>query len=144
MNCNFEEYSERSCGCNSCMKLVCALVSVLGGLLFAAAVVLLFVNGLLPQASAFAAAALVSSLVYLALLIGAAVFTCGSGCRDCIRCYLAGSFIGIFGTVFTSAAAVSLTLTVGEILPAVVLGLAAFFFAFMIISAFFVVKCMTD
>ncbi len=144
MNCNFEEYSTSGCGCNSCMKGISALVSVLGGLLFAAAVVLLFVNSLLTQASAFAIAALVSSLVYLALLIGAAVFTCGGECRDCIRCYLAVSFIGIFGTAFTSAAAASLTLTAGEILPAVVLGLSAFFFAFMIISAFFVVKCLTE
>lgn len=146
MICNYEtcrcENGRKEC---ACMKGIMVLVSIIGGILFATAVALLFVNSLISAPSLILWAALAAALVYLFTVIGASVYADGeSKTGHCIRCNLAGIFFGILGTIFTSIIGVATTLAVGEVFPVIILTLTAFFFAYMIISAFFLVKCIID
>ena len=76
MICNYDECpcrNERPCKCNDCEKGIMILVSIIGGLVFAAVVVLLFINNFLAVPGFAGWTALISALVYLAGLIAAAV-----------------------------------------------------------------------
>lgn len=145
MICNYEncrcESGKNDCGC---MKGIMVLVSIIGGIVFAAAVVLLFINSFLTQTGFFVWTALISALVYLFTVIAVSAAKPEGKAGLCVRCNTAGLFTGIFGTVFSGALAVSAVLTAGEIFSAIILALTAFFFAFMIISALFLVKCITE
>ena len=138
MICNYEsccaENSRKRC--NECMSGAAVLIEIIGGLVFCAAVVLLFINGLLTSAGTIATAALISGLVYLGLLtVSSLVSKAG-----CISCNLPGIITGIFGTVFSSVIGTAITFTAGETLSAVVIGIIAFFLAYMIISTLFLIK----
>lgn len=126
------------------MKGIMILVSIIGGLVFAAAVVLLFINSFITQVNFFVWTALISALVYLFALIAVSAAKPDGSAGLCVRCNSAGLFTGIFGTVFSGALAVSAALAVGDIFSIIILALTAFFFAFMIISSLFLVKCITE
>ena len=147
MICNYE-----TCCCENskkndcaCMKGIMVLVGIIGGIIFAAISALLFVNSLISAPSLILWTALVSALVYLFTIIAASVYAQDKPKTiHCIKCNIAGIFIGIFGTIFSGVIEIATTLTVGEIFPVVILTLTAFFFAYMIISALFLVKCIVD
>ena len=138
MICNYEsccsENSRRRC--NECKSGTAVLIEIIGGIVFCAAVVLLFVNGLITSAGALATAALISGLIYLGLLVGSSLVSC----KECLKCNLPGIITGIFGTVFSSIVGIAITFTEGDVLSAVIIGIIAFFFAYMIISTLFLIK----
>lgn len=141
-NCQNEVRRER---CNSCMRGIMILVGIIGGIIFAAAAVLLFINSLLTSAFTGVLIALITAIVFMfIILIGAFASSCGSKVRDCIRCNVAGLFIGILGTIAAGIIAVSTDLAAVSVLSAVLLGLTAFFFAYMLITVLFTVICVTD
>lgn len=126
------------------MSGIMILVSIIGGIVFAAAAVLLFINSLLTQVDFFVWTALITALVYLFTVIAISAARPEESAGVCVRCNAAGLFTGIFGTIFSGALAVSAVLTAGEVFSTIILALTAFFFAFMIITALFLVKCITD
>jgi len=142
MICNYDNCcseNKKRC-CNECMSGLAVLVEIIGGLLFTAIVVLLFINGILTSAEAIATAALISGLVYLGVLTASSLLPDGESLKGCVGCNLAGIITGIFGTVFSAVIGIAVTFTAGDTISAVILGIIAFFFAYMIISTFFLVK----
>ena len=137
------EMSRESC-CR-CMKGIMVLVGIISGLVFTAAAVLLFINSLLPSAGTGILIALITALVFMMVLLTAA-FASGnsSGIAKCIRCHLGSLFFGIFGTIASGLIAVSADIAAGSVFAAVMVGLTAFFFAYMAVSTLFTVLCLTD
>lgn len=127
------------------MQGIMVLVGIISGLVFAAAGVLLFINSLLTAPFTALLTALITGIVFLfVVLIGAFVSERGSALRECLRCNTGALFFGIFGTIAAGSIAVSVDLAAGSVIAAVMIGLTAFFFAFMLVSALFTVRCITD
>ena len=121
------------------------LIGIISGLVFAAAVVLLFVNSLLTEVFPFVLASLITgTIVLLTVLAASLVLPCSSAGKSCIKCSLGGLFFGIIGTVISALLAISTDLAAGSVIAAVTLGLTAFFIAYLIVSILFVVICSTD
>ncbi len=144
MICNYE-----GCGCGmserrrgSCMNGIMILVSIIGGLLFTTAAVLLYINSLITTVGFIAWVALIVGLVLLLTLLIFS-FAAEDNCKaaKCTRCYLGGLLFGIFGSIFTGAIGIATDFATVAVFPAVILGLIAFFFAYMIISLLFLLKC---
>ena len=152
MMCDYEyneqQYVQTTCSqssselCSRCSRGMMILTGIISGLVFAAVVVLLFINSLLTALFPAMLASLIAGLVTLGVVLSAAVFpgedTAG---KKCIRCHLGGLFFGILGTIASSLLAVSTDLAAGSVIAAVTVGLTAFFFAFMLVSLLFLVKC---
>lgn len=145
MICNYE-----GCGCtrqkeNSCMRGIMILVGIIGGLVFAALAVLLFISSLLPWAGFTAWTALITALVYLlTLLIIAFTSDERSKAARCIRSNLGGLIFGIFGTIFSGFLGIVSEFALISFFSAIILGFIAFFFAYMIISVLFLLLCTLD
>lgn len=118
------------------------LVSIIGGLVFAAVTVLLFINNFLAGTGLSGWVALISALVYLGGLIAAAAAS--EKAKQCICCMLGSLIFGIFGTIFAGYLSIAATITVGAVFSTVIVALTAFFFAYMIIGTLFLIKCLSD
>lgn len=128
--------------CSECSRGMMILTGIISGLVFAAVVVLLFINSLLTAVFPAILASLIAGLVTLGVVLSAAVFPCeDTAGKKCIRCHLGGLFFGILGTIASAFLAISTDLAVGSVIAAVTVGLTAFFFAFMLVSLLFLVKC---
>ena len=152
MMCDYEyneqQYVQTTCSqsndlCSKCSRGMMILTGIISGLVFAAAVVLLFINSLLTAVFPAVLTSLIAGLAALGAVLSAAVFPCceGSTGKKCIRCHLGGLFFGILGTIASALLAVSTDLAAGSVIAAVTVGLTAFFFAFMLVSLLFLVKC---
>lgn len=131
--------------CSACVKGMMILVSIISGIVFAIAGVLLFVNSLLTAPLAVIWTALGTALAYLFFLLLVPLFR--SGCRrlsECICCHFGGLIFGIFGTIFSAVIGAAITLTAGDILSTVIVGLVFFFFAYLIVSTLFLIKCFLN
>ncbi len=126
--------------CNRCETGLSVLVGIISGIIFTAVVVLLFTNGLITDPGFAGWAALITVLVYLFVVI--AVAAGSEKGRNCLECYLGSIIFGIFGTIFSGYLSVSTVLEAGTVFPAVVVGLTAFFFAYMIAGTFFLIRCI--
>lgn len=141
----YESCPCRTDTCTRCGRGIMALVSILGGIVFAIAGVLLFNASLLPEIAVVLWAVPVTALVYLFTLIGiSASDNASEKAKCCVRQYLAILLIGIFGAVFSSLIALAAGLTVGAVLSIVLAALVFFFFAYMVISALFLIKCASE
>ena len=143
MICNYDNCSCASSeiqDCSKCQNGITILVSILGGIVFAVIVTLLFINNFLAEPGLSAWVALIAALVYL-LAAGAAAAVSEKAAK-CISCSLASVLIGIFGTVFAGYLSIAATITAGDVFSTVIVALAAFFFAYMIISTLFLIKCI--
>lgn len=128
-----------------CMNGIMVLVGIISGLVFAAAAVLLFINSLVTAWFPAVLTALVTGVALLAAVVVLSVVRCVSDKgRSCIRCRLAGLMFGIIGTILSAFIAVSADLTAVSVTAAVVLGITAFFFAYMVVSLLFVALCSTE
>lgn len=144
-SCRTEERSRREDACSRCGQGITALVSILGGIIFAIAGVLLFNASLLPEIGVIVWAVLITALVYLFVLIGiSASDNAAERARCCVKKYLAVLLIGIFGAVFSSLVALAAGLTVGAVLSIILVALVFFFFAYMVISALFLIRCSAE
>ena len=141
--CQSENTETRSC--DRCMSGIMVLVSIIAGIVFAAIFVLLFVNSLLTAPFTGILVSLITAIVFMFIVLIASYASKNDArLKNCIRCNAAVVFIGILGTIAAGILAVSVELVVGSILSAVLIGLTAFFFAYMLISILFSVICMTD
>ena len=146
MICNYNTESavtEKKCDeCSTCLSRIMVLVGIIGGIVFAAAGVLLFIASLITVPFTAVLTALITSIVYLLiLLIVALTSERGTKVRCCIRKNIGGLIFGIFGTIFASILAVATDLTTVSVIAAVLIGLTFFFFAYMIISVLFLILC---
>ncbi len=127
-----------------CMNGIMILVGIISGLVFTAAVVLLFINSLITAwfpavlTALITGVAVLGAMVLLSLLSG--VTEKG---RSCLSCKSGGLLFGIIGTVLSAFIAVSADLTAVSVASGVILGIVSFFFAYMIVSLLFVVLCGT-
>ena len=155
MICGYEngcmQEVERDCkrrcrgGLARCMNGLMILVGIIAGLVLAAAVVLLFINSLLVSVFPLVLAVLVTSLaVLLGTSAAALALPEDSAKKQCLRCHFGGLYFGIIGTVVASLLAIATDLAVGSVIAAVLLGLTAFFFAYLIVCLLFVTLCVTD
>lgn len=148
MICNYEgctcsNNAVSSCSdrdCPACMTGLSVLVSILGGIVFAIVTVLLFTNGLITDFTPAVWIAVISALVYLFALLFAGLVPC---CRNirCIRCLYGTVIAGIFGTIFSGILAVATDLAAGSVFAIILVALVSFFFAYMIVSTLFLLKC---
>lgn len=143
MMCSYESCScvqEQEQSCSKCENGLSVLVGIIGGIVFTAVVVLLFINGFLTTLGFSGWVALISALVYLAGTV--ALSAVSEKAKVCIRCSLGSLVFGIFGTIFSGYLSIAADITAGAIFPAVIAGLTAFFFAYMVISTLFLIKCL--
>lgn len=136
-------YESCSCeqGCGSWKNGIMVLVSILAGIVFAVAGVLLFNFGYLTDVTPAVQTALISGLVYLFVLLGiSSTRSPVSHASCCTRNLLAPLLVGIFGTIFASILAISSTLTAGAVYSLLIVALVFFFFAYMVISSLFLIK----
>jgi|GEM_PF-6525347 len=139
--------NENGCqtGYAKCMKGMMVLVGIIAGLVLAAAVVLLFINSLLPAVFPMVMAVLITGLT---VLVGtpatAFALSDNSAKKQCLKCHIGGLFFGIIGTVISSALAIATDLAAGSVAATVLLGLTAFFFAYLIVSLLFITICAAD
>ncbi|MBQ8133233.1 MAG: hypothetical protein IJ192_02310 [Clostridia bacterium] len=138
-----ERHEKRDC--SPCMRGIMILVGIIGGLIFAAIAVTLFISSILAWAGFTAWVALVTALVYLLVLLVIALTSETSGkVVRCIRCYLGGLIFGIFGTIFAGFLGIVSEFALISFFSALIVGLIAFFFAYMIISVLFLIRCVID
>lgn len=131
--------------CTPCIRGIMILVGIIGGIIFAAIGVLLFITSLFIPANFAVWVALITALVYLfAILIIPAFGESTEKAADCIRCHLGGIIFGIFGTIFSGLLGTSTILIGISVVAAIIVGLVFFFFAYMIISIFFLIRCITS
>lgn len=133
---------EREQSCSRCENGLSVLVGIIGGIIFTAVVVLLFINGFLTNIVFSGWVALISALVFLAGVV--IIASASQKGRVCIRCSLGSLIFGILGTIFSGYLSIAFELTAGEVFPAVIVGLTAFFFACMVISTLFLIRCLAD
>ncbi len=128
-----------------CMRGMMILVGIIGGILFATIAILLFINNLLPNVTGAALAILITGLAVLITVAAAALMLpCGSRAKSCLKCNTGGLFVGIIGTVLAGLIAVSADLTAVSTLAIVMVGLSAFFIAYLVVSILFLVICSTN
>lgn len=151
--CGYNCQSAPACGTEGrcpnsfsrCMNGIMVLVGIISGLVFAAAVVLLFVNSLI---TAWFPAVLTALVTGVALLVTVVVLSILRGVTEkgmgCLRCKFGGLMFGIIGTILSAFIAVSADLTAVTVTAAVVLGIVSFFFAYMVVSLLFVALCGTE
>lgn len=121
------------------------LVGIISGLVFAAIVVLLFINGFLPNLFPVVLTVLIVGLVALfAVPTAAFALPDDAAKKQCLRCQFGGLFFGIIGTVIAAALTVAADLTAGVVFATVMVGITAFFFAYLIVSILFVALCAVD
>lgn len=143
MICNYENCNcrpDRDSMCSRCENGLAILVGIIGGLVFTAITVLLFINGFLESTGLSGWVALVTAIVYLLILVGAA--SVSEKGKKCICCSLGSVIFGIFGTIFSGYLSVATAIAVGEVFSAIIVGLTAFFFAYMVISVLFLIRCL--
>ena len=147
MICSYERpCPERKCpdSCTECMRGIGILVGIISGLLFAAAVVLLFMNSLLTEIFSGVLSVLITGIVVLFIVLTAALASgCESRAKSCLKCYTGSLFFGIIGTILSAFLAVSTELAADSVFAIVAVGLTAFFFAYLIIAILFFVLCLT-
>lgn len=144
MLCNDNESqktTECTNSCDRCMSGMMILIGIISGIVFAAVGAALFINSLLSAPLTAALTALITGIVFLFTVVIASAGTACSKLKKCICCHSGGLFFGIFGTIFSSLTAAAVTLTVGSVLSAVIVGLVFFFFAYMIVSMLFLSIC---
>ncbi len=117
------------------------LVSIIGGIVFAAAAGLLFANNLLPEVSLGVLIALISGLVLLGLL---PVYRFVRSAEQSLCCYFAGIMFGVLGTIFSAFLSVMMTLDPASAMSIAAVVLTAFFFAYMVISVLFLLRPVAD
>lgn len=128
--------------CSRCRNGMMILVGIISGLVFAALVVLLYINSLLTAMFPAVLTSLITGLAALGLVTAAALFSGdNSRTKGCIRCHLGGLFFGIIGTIISSFLAISTDLAAGSVIAAVTVGMTAFFFAYLLVSLLFIVLC---
>ena len=145
--CMQSECSEKRCTtCQaSCRNGMMILVGIIAGLVFAAIVVLLFSNGFRPNPFPVVLSILIAGLTALfGVPTAAFILEDGSAKKQCLRCHFGGLFFGIIGTVLAAALTTAAELTAGAIFATVMLGITAFFFAYLIVSILFVSLCAVD
>ncbi len=104
--CMQSECSEKRCTtCQaSCRNGMMILVGIIAGLVFAAIVVLLFINGFLPNPFPVVLSILIAGLTALfGVPTAAFILEDGSAKKQCLRCHFGGLFFGIIGTVLAAA-----------------------------------------
>ncbi len=150
MLCNYETSCTRNgsgderCpdGFSRCMNGWMIMVGIIAGLVLTAAVVLLFINGLLPSVFPAVLTVLITGVVaVLALTITALLLPDGSRGKKCLRCHLGGLFFGLIGLVVAALLTISTDLAADSVIAAVTLGLTAFFTAYVLVALLFVVRC---
>lgn len=127
-------------GFSRCLNGMMILVGIIAGLVMAAGVVLLFLNGFLPTVFPAALTMLITGIVSLLLVTTAALFLPREAdATACLRCHLGGLFFGLLGLIVSSLLAVMVDTSAGSVAAAVTLGLSAFFMAYLLVSLLFVV-----
>ena len=153
MLCGYEttgmsnDYPEKRCATcqTNCRNGMMILVGIIAGLVFAAVMVLLFIYGFLPNLFPVILAVLVTGLTALfAVPTAAFALRDTSVKKQCLRCHFGGLFFGIIGTVLAAVLTLAADLTVGVIFATVMLGITAFFFAYLLVSILFVTLCAVD
>lgn len=132
---------------NGCCPCGCGIKATILGIIFGVVIAIFFALGFIP---------LILIGIWLALAIGAAVLvylglilffrgpsgdTFGRFCADCFCQYANCLLVGSAGTVLAALVAVSINLVI-PIFSTVLIGIAAFFFVFMITSLISYIKCL--
>lgn len=135
----------KSSNCNNCMRGLAILVGIVAGIIFSAAFTALYIFELLPLAYVGIAVALGVALIYLFVVLVSGFS--GAKCKpsklsDCICCNIGSLFFGIFGTITFGIFGVSSAVFSLSIASIIFVALTAFFFAYMLVTIFFLVKCL--
>lgn len=142
-DCDRKDNEHKPERCDRCMTGITILVSIIAGIVFSALTVTLFKIGFLPFACIGIAVALVVALVFLfVLLIGGITSERNPKLSKCVCCNLGGLFFGIFGTILSGIIGVSTFIIHYCLFSVIIVGIVAFFFAYMLISIFFLIKCL--
>lgn len=140
-NCTGNEHKPERC--DRCMTGITILVSIIAGIVFSALTVILFEIGFLPFAFIGMAVALTVALVFLfVLLIGGITSERNPKLSKCVCCNLGGLFFGIFGTILSGIIGVSAFIIQYYLFSVIIVAVTAFFFAYMLTSIFFLIKCL--
>ena len=145
MVCNYENGCSGQKSCSDCRSSLMVLVGIIGGIIFAAAGILLFINGLITVPGYAGWVALIAALVYLFVLIASAVSSDTAGNMPCcIRKNTGSLFFGIAGTILAGILVISTELAAASVFSIILVGLLFFFFAYMIITTLALIRCVTD
>ena len=114
--------SERRCSSrfSCCMNGLMILIGIIAGLVFAAIVVLLFINSFLPNPFPVVLGVFIAGLASL-FGVPAAAFALkeNSPKKQCLRCHFGGLFFGIIGTILASSLTLAAELAVGSVFATV-------------------------
>lgn len=127
--------------CTPCMSGVMVLVGIIGGIVFALIATLLFVNSLITLVNFAVWVALIFGLVYLLSIITGSALS--KKLADCVRCHFGGLLFGVLGLIFSALLGITVEFAVTSILSIILVALTTFFFAYVIISALFLIKCVS-
>lgn len=141
--CNGTDNESKPERCDKCMTGITVLVSIIAGIVFSALTLTLFKIGFLPFACVGIAVALAVAVIFLfVLLIGGIREEHNHRLSKCVCCNLGGLFFGIIGTILSGIIGVSSFILCWHFFSIIIVGLTAFFFAYMLISIFFLIKCL--
>lgn len=132
-------------GCERKLDNIFSLISVAAAPALGVLIGILFNMGLLPGiVTGVWIAIAVAALTIAGLIFGAAFAAENSfGRRSaCLPCRIGSVVAAVAGVLLTGVAALTIGLTVGSLLSAVLVGAGAFFFVFLVIKAVDLVICL--
>ena len=127
--------------CNCEFRLGCIGISVVASLILGIIAAFLTFSAVITLVPAFLWAALGTAVVFLALLLGYAVFTRVTDDRDCECPIIRTVLVGILGTILTSLVLLGITFAATSVIGAIIAGLLIAFLALIFLSVSCLVLC---
>ncbi len=121
------------------------LISVAAAPAFGVLIGILFNMGLLPGIVTAVWIAVAVAALTLAGLVAGAIVASKDSCSisaGCLGCRVGGLVAAAAGVLLSGVAALTVGLTVGSLLSAILVGAGAFFFMFLIVQAVDLVVCL--
>lgn len=131
--------------CNRCGFTACSCIGIIISIIFSVIIGLLFAFGFIPGIviSTWIAFGLsILTLIFLMLLVLTNAAKPSEALKKCLCNNTACLLTGIFGTIISSLAALSIVLTPEFISVIVLVAIGAFFFMLMIIGLIAIISCI--
>ena len=130
---------------NGCICCGCAITGAIAGIIFGAAIGVLFAFGFIPFIVTATWIAFGLAAAVLLYIMGVVVLnSCGPCSRlsVCLCRNLNCLLVGALGTIILALAALAITLTITVTSIIILVAIGAFFFAFMITALIYFIECL--
>lgn len=128
------------CNC----KCICALASVISGIIIGVVAAFLQITGIIAVTTAFLWVVFGIAVVYLAILAAATALSCRCDRRGCVCTVLNTLLVGILGSILLSVILLAVGITATSVVSAILVAALLFFFTLVIGGTACYVRALAD